>query len=187
MMPALQYLRHGKALCGKVFRRFVETFNFHNDFIANLKGDGDLPVSDGCLTLDRTDPTHPVIRLNKQKLALPEQGNGGGFTGFFEPSVTEDDGAKTVEFLLPYYRVGTKIYTCTGVMTMSAAEGFYALHIGLSGADPSATVEHYDTLGEMVAAGASPGVSVCPLYEFGENGTPIRDLRNIPISPVQEY
>ena len=37
MMPALQYLRHGKALCGKVFKRFVETFNYHNDFIANLK------------------------------------------------------------------------------------------------------------------------------------------------------
>ena len=32
----LEYLRHGKALCGKVFRRFVETFNFHNDFISNL-------------------------------------------------------------------------------------------------------------------------------------------------------
>ena len=56
MMPALQYLRHGKALCGKVFKRFVETFNYHNDFIANLKGDGDLPMSDGCILLDLTDP-----------------------------------------------------------------------------------------------------------------------------------
>lgn len=68
MMPALQYLRHGKALCGKVFKRFVETFNYHNDFIANLKGDGDLQKSDGCIELDRTDPAHPVVRLNRLKL-----------------------------------------------------------------------------------------------------------------------
>ena len=57
----LEYLRHGKALCGKVFRRFVETFNFHNDFISNLKGDADLQVVGGNVHLDRTDERHPVI------------------------------------------------------------------------------------------------------------------------------
>ena len=77
MMPALQYLRHGKALCGKVFKRFVETFNYHNDFIANLKGDGDLPMSDGCILLDLTDPKHPVIRFNKQNLDLTPGGGSG--------------------------------------------------------------------------------------------------------------
>ena len=68
----LEYLRHGKALCGKVFRRFVETFNFHNDFIANLKGDADLPVVGGKVKVDRTDERHPVIRC---------QGCGGGGGG----------------------------------------------------------------------------------------------------------
>ena len=67
----LEYLRHGKALCGKVFRRFVETFNFHNDFISNLKGDADLPVVGGKVRLDRTDERHPVIRCQGC-------GNGGG-------------------------------------------------------------------------------------------------------------
>ena len=67
----LEYLRHGKALCGKVFRRFVETFNFHNDFVSNLKGDADLPVVGGKLHLDRTDERHPVIRCQGC-------GNGGG-------------------------------------------------------------------------------------------------------------
>lgn len=60
----LEYLRHGKALCGKVFRRFVETFNFHNDFVTNLKGDADLPVVGGRVNLDRTDERHPVIRCS---------------------------------------------------------------------------------------------------------------------------
>ena len=66
----LEYLRHGKALCGKVFRRFVETFNFHNDFISNLKGDADLQVVGmGHVNVDRTDERHPVIRC---------KGCGGG-------------------------------------------------------------------------------------------------------------
>ena len=57
-----EYLKHGKALCGKVFKRFVETFNFHNDFISNLKGDADLPTEGGHVTVDTTDSSHPVIR-----------------------------------------------------------------------------------------------------------------------------
>ena len=64
-----EYLKHGKALCGKVFKRFVETFNFHNDFISNLKGDADLPTEGGHVNVDTTDPSHPVIRC---------KGCGGG-------------------------------------------------------------------------------------------------------------
>lgn len=61
----IQYLKHGKALCGKVFASFVETFNWHTDFCANLMGDADLPGKaggTGHITLDRTDPSHPIIR-----------------------------------------------------------------------------------------------------------------------------
>ena len=84
----LEYLRHGKALCGKVFRRFVETFNFHNDFISNLKGDADLPVVGGKVHLDRTDERHPVIRCR-----LCGGGGGGGGSTNLLPwsfSCTED-------------------------------------------------------------------------------------------------
>lgn len=62
----IEYLKHGKALCGKVFAAFVETFNWHNDFCKNLKGDADLPGKAGAtgrITVDRTDPANPIIRL----------------------------------------------------------------------------------------------------------------------------
>lgn len=108
MMPALQYLRHGKALCGKVFKRFVETFNYHNDFIANIKGDGDLPMSEGLINLDTVDPRHPVIRLNRNKLKFPNQGSTA-LNGCFEIGeiISED---KTVKLVNCYFNVGGKTY-----------------------------------------------------------------------------
>ena len=109
MMPALQYLRHGKALCGKVFKRFVETFNFHNDFIANIKGDGDLPMSEGLINLDIVDPRHPVIRLNRNKLKFPNQGSTA-LNGCFEIEeiISED---KTVKLVNCYYNIGGKTFS----------------------------------------------------------------------------
>lgn len=71
---ALQYLKHGKALCGSVFGTFVETFNRLVDFHANLKGDGDISA-DGRITVDRADPAHPVIRFDATGLS---GGSSGG-------------------------------------------------------------------------------------------------------------
>lgn len=69
---AVQYLKHGKALCGKVFGSFVETFNGLVDFKVNLRGDADRQDGNGHITLDRTDPRHPIIRCDGCRLA------GGG-------------------------------------------------------------------------------------------------------------
>lgn len=66
-MPAnpIQYLKKGKALCGKVFGSFVETFNWHNDFCKNLCGDADIPGNEnGKITVSRSDPSAPVIRCS---------------------------------------------------------------------------------------------------------------------------
>lgn len=73
---AVQYLQHGKALCGAVFGTFVETFNRLVDFHLNLKGDGDVS-DDGLVTVDRADPAHPVIRIDRSKLS-DGSGSGGG-------------------------------------------------------------------------------------------------------------
>lgn len=62
MNGPLQYLSHGKALCGRVFARFVETYNGLVDFCANLRGDDDVSPGAGRVTVDRSDPAHPVIR-----------------------------------------------------------------------------------------------------------------------------
>lgn len=72
---AVQYLKHGKALCGKVFSSFVETYNSLVDFMVNLKGDADRQDGNGHITLDRTDPLHPVIRCKGCPAA---DGDGSG-------------------------------------------------------------------------------------------------------------
>ena len=57
-----QYLKHGKALCGKAFGMFVETFNALVDIAVNISGDADGNNGQGHVHFDRSDPLHPVIR-----------------------------------------------------------------------------------------------------------------------------
>ena len=61
---AVQKLRHGKALCGKTFGGFVDTFNWLVDFCLSLKGDKDVNNANGTVTVDRSDPSAPVIRCS---------------------------------------------------------------------------------------------------------------------------
>ena len=62
---AAQKLKHGKALCKAVFGRFVDTFNWLVDFCSLLNGDRDVnPAGDGRITVDRSDPSAPVIRCS---------------------------------------------------------------------------------------------------------------------------
>ena len=68
----LQFLQRGKLLCGKLFPGFVETFNYTVNRCENLKGDRDTDPQSGHITVDNTDPEHPVIRLAKQ-----DKGGGG--------------------------------------------------------------------------------------------------------------
>lgn len=65
MQGSFQYLKHGKALCGKAAPRFVETFNHLVDFTKNIKGDADIGKEGGRIHVDRTDPDNPVIRFSE--------------------------------------------------------------------------------------------------------------------------
>lgn len=166
MMPALQYLRHGKALCGKVFNRFVETFNFHNDFIANLKGDGDLPGSNGCMNVDTTDPKHPVIRLNKNKLDLQEHGgeDRDAIPGLYE-IVSIEGGVVTMKN--PYFSVGGKTYEGSSTeATLTGGEtGVIALRISATGGSaPADSLEVYDSVASLQAAQQSLDYYTIPLF-----------------------
>lgn len=73
---AVQKLKHGKALCGKTFGGFVDTFNWLVDFCLSLQGDKDVNNANGTVTVDRSDPSAPVIRV-----AVTVGGEGGGEGG----------------------------------------------------------------------------------------------------------
>lgn len=70
----IQKLKRGKALCGKTFGGFVDTFNWLVDFCLNLKGDRDADKVNGTVTVDRADTSAPVIRCTGGK----SDGGGGG-------------------------------------------------------------------------------------------------------------
>ena len=72
---ALQYLKHGKALCGSVFRLFVETWNYIVKRADGIVGDRDVNADEGCIYVDNSTPERPVIRLDRSKLL---EGGGGG-------------------------------------------------------------------------------------------------------------
>ena len=55
-------------MTGKNFPSFADTFNYFGDFIENLKGDADVRPDNGCITIDRTVPDHPIIRFNNSRL-----------------------------------------------------------------------------------------------------------------------
>lgn len=189
----LEYLRHGKSLCGKVFRRFVETFNFHNDFILNLKGDADLPVVGGKVHLDRTDERHPVIRCQGC-------GNGGGggeipqtAPGRFEISVSEDEesGEIAATFVNPYYDVGGKTYEASSVSSVTITGAcILALNVnatGSSGTEPGATIETYADLSALQSAQADRDYYISPLYELDADGKVVCDFRTGPVISMGEF
>lgn len=68
-----QHLKHGKALCGNVFGRFVETFNSLVDFRLGLRGDAEGKNGEGHVTYDRENN---IIRCD----GCDGGGNGGGVT-----------------------------------------------------------------------------------------------------------
>lgn len=96
----VQKLRHDKLLTQKNFPSFVDTFNYFGDFIENLKGDADVRPDNGCITVDRSNPDHPVIRL---KGSLPS-GGGGGQASYTEPW-TIDFEEDTI--YSPMFQIGT--------------------------------------------------------------------------------
>lgn len=81
----LQLLKKGKLICSAVFPLIVETWNWLVEAFDGLKGDYDVNPQDGYVTVDRTDPAHPVIRLArpiKAEAATPAP-TGGGMSGAF--------------------------------------------------------------------------------------------------------
>lgn len=89
-MNISQRLKHGKALCGKVFSGFVETFNALVDFKDNLKGDDDVSRGNGHIRVDRTNPRFPIIRCS----GCRSGGDSGGAVDVDDVSVGKKSDAK---------------------------------------------------------------------------------------------
>ncbi len=97
----LQFLQHGKLLCGKVFGGFVETWNYIVESFDNFKGEADLDPENGIIYIDRADATHPVIRVKSDRIKalVRGSGDGGGGGGGGGDDSGDDSGVRSLNGL----------------------------------------------------------------------------------------
>lgn len=133
----------------------------------------------------RTRETPNGIML---EIEVGKSSSSSRLPGLFEAKLeTSDQGGKKVKFEYPYYMVGTRLYRCEDKdVVLQAGKGIYCLVVDLSATEPKGVIEIYEDFGHVQEAAASPTVSIKPLYEFGDQGTPIRDFRNMPTVSTQE-
>ena len=90
----MQTLGHGKLLTAKNFPQFVETWNYMNKRLENIRGDRDVNPETGHIKVDNTDPEHPVIRLEGKTEGKSEtEGVSETFTACIPYWVGGDDNA----------------------------------------------------------------------------------------------
>lgn len=170
---ALQFLRHGKALCQAVFGGFVETWNYVVRRTDAICGDGDLVNGDGLITVDNTDPERPIIRLDKSQ--LPKGGGGGA--GAVYPGCFDIDGD---HFLNPYVIVGNVVATIPVSTFTAPAGGVVAVSVYFESNEWTGELVTYASVAALVAAQKTATNMIVPLYEFDANGEIICDFRGAP-------
>lgn len=192
--PVIQKLRHNRLLCGSVFRWFVETWNWLTAYVDNLKGDGELNGQSGCITVDRTDPDAPVIRLDINK--LPVGGGGGGglasvgdgpFTPILDtPSSESDDPPQTVNRLENcYYQIGGRTILMSNWTAPQGTSGLVALRVSADPTSPGASVQVYANLAALQAAQEDTAYVITPLYIMSGSVITL-DMRRTPFIQLAE-
>ena len=188
MNGPLEYLSHGKALCGKVFARFVETYNGLVDFCANLRGDGDVAPGAGRITVDRADPVHPVIRC-------PGCGDSDGSSGASAADlsasafglVEEKDESGTVTdrtVVNCWWNQGGVTRTGADV-SIGTSEGVVYLKVAVTGQGGSDFEVAVGTLEGVQSMQKDPSLYVVPLYSI--SGGSVVDLRTAPQLQMVEF
>lgn len=172
--PAVQKLKHGKALCKATFGRFVETFNFLVDWTASLKGDKDAnPAGDGHLTVDRADPTAPVIRCS---------GCGGGGGAGVED--TTNGCWSIVEANDSYVWANTYVMLGANLVQVnvgSAPAAFAGKFVAVRFGDLSPELCGYDTIAQLIEATNDVALVTVPIGKVNADGSGYDiDFRLIP-------
>lgn len=180
MNVAPQFLKRGLALCGKNFPRAVETWNWLADFCANLKGDADTNGVSGSIKVDRTDPSHPVIRF------VGTTSSGGGGDGSSMPSAFQatkvlDNGKFKAWTISNWYLMrGGRLYCDqTGSVDVTPVAGSFIcanVDIGFTG---GVTVELVATLSELEILQREESNYYVPLY-YAVEQEELVDLRAMP-------
>lgn len=177
---ALQFLKKGSLLVGKVFPRFVATWNWLVNAFDSMVGDGDLNPQSGYITIDRTNQDRPVIRFDGSRV-------NSGDTWRFGRFALREDGAAGFRFVDRYYSIGGKTFQIVSdIHVKKNTEHIIALSVDIRGQAPEASLESFGSFGEMVQAQENLNKYVTPLYTI-KNGRVVLDWRVGPDASMGEF
>ncbi len=181
----LQFLTRGKALCGKTFPHFANTWNRVVHAVTNLKGDADVDAAQGRIKVDFADPDHPVIRCVNCKGGGGGSSAGGGsaLPGAFELVQTLDDAGTSVtarEVRNLYANFGGVTRQCSAASTtVATGDGVVYASFDISaGNDGSVTLGLAESVSAVIEMQSDLSRYVVPLYVC--TGVEVVDLRNAP-------
>lgn len=174
----VQKLKRGKALCGKTFGGFVDTFNWLVDFCQSLQGDKDANNANGRITLDRSDESAPVIRLD-----AANGGGGGGGDTFASGCWRLDIGESATYLRDNYYNAGGKTSQVNDIAVTSYMQSGYLAVVFDGPGD--CQVNLYQSLSALQSAQEDEDTYVIPLYLLN-GGNVVLDMRNTPHLQVFE-
>ena len=177
----LQFLKGGKALCGKAFPNFVATWNWLVNFCANAKGDADVNDAQGHIKVDRADPAHPIIRCTGCSTSSGGSSTAGQIPSAFGYTATYDESTGALASLT--------ISNCWYMRGSIAVDGSRSFTIDVSTGDctiwaifdcSSTTATLYDVQAFFSDENpTSSDISYCvPLYKV--SGGTVIDLRTAP-------
>ena len=176
---APQFLKHGLALCGKNFPRVVETWNWLSDFCSNLKGDADVNAASGSITVDRTNPAHPVIRFTGS--ANSGSSDGSSMPSAFQATAIYDGDTFKEWQISNWYlmRGGIIYYESSGIVGVTPVAGNFIcanVNLGFTGGVTVELVKNLDALKDLQRKESNYYV---PLY-YATAPEELVDLRNMP-------
>lgn len=145
----------------------------------NLAGDADLDTQSGLIEVDRTEPSHPVIRFRLDRFKLPEGGGGGSSSASAYPSVYEIEETDTGgHFINRYYEVSGVLRA--GPDASSGLGGYAGKFVAIRVSGTTAAIAGYSNLGAMQSDMIDKNLVVMPLYKLDSDGEVEIDLRHVP-------
>lgn len=170
----LETLRHGRLLTGRVFRFFVETWNWLITYVDNLAGDFDVNPQTGVITVDRTKGDRPVIRVRRD-IFRREMYTDGPFA-----PVYGEDGVRVSALKDRYYQVGGFTHEMDGAWDVpDATSGIVCVRVGATTVNADAEMVVYSDLSTLNGDQENVEYVIVPLYVMEDSCISV-DLRKIP-------
>ena len=169
----LQTLDKGKLLTGKNFPEFANTWNYAVNRLSNLKGDRDANPQSGKITVDESDPEHPIIRFVKD--ADGEECITGDAEGSEAVSGNvQAKGAEGSGLTVKTWKQGNQQFLSVGLRGKADSETFGIHNVKDSGGNATGIKIFSTGDVQLEGGGAEDSVDVLTGFSLGLNGSELQ-------------